>query len=85
LVYQAKNTANKIIRPFYAFLLLSIAKELGDEIISDYASNTSSSSLSLLPQSDEQQPWPTKRLPEAKNLNSCTYVEEKNMDLFNQK
>ena len=32
MVYQAKNTANKIIRPFYAFLLLSITKPVLEEI-----------------------------------------------------
>jgi hypothetical protein len=41
-----------------------LAKEMGDESISDFT--FSMSSLPLLPPSnEEQQPWPTKRLPEA--------------------
>jgi len=36
-----------------------LAKELGDEIISDYASSTSSSLLPLLPLSEERQSHPT--------------------------
>jgi hypothetical protein len=35
-----------------------LAKELGDEIISDYASSTSSSSLPLLPPIEERQSDP---------------------------
>ena len=36
-----------------------LAKGLGDEIISDYASSTSSSLLPLLPLSEERQSHPT--------------------------
>ena len=58
LLEQAEKLYNKL------------AKELGDEIISDYAASTSSSSLPVLSQSDEkgQQPRPLlQKLPEAED------------------
>ena len=44
-----------------------LAKEMVDESISDYAFSISPSPL-LPPSNEEQQPWPTKRLPQEKKV-----------------
>jgi hypothetical protein len=49
-----------------------LAKEIGDEIITDYASSTSSSSLPLLPPPVEQQSHPTSSTTTANHM----HIEE---------
>jgi hypothetical protein len=56
-----------------------LAKEIGDEITSDYASNTSSSSLPLLPQPVEQQSHPTTTAADDQ-----THIHAEELRLFTQ-